>query len=533
MTGRSRVERIAASPTVVGAITTLIVIIAVFLAYNASNGLPFVPVYRVSAELPNAARILRNNEVRIGGHRIGVIESIETTQDKQTGGAAAKLNLKLDKSVKPIPATSLVRVRYRSTFGLKYLEIVPRPGPGLPEGGTIPITQAVPQTEFDAINNTFDQRTRENIRRNLENFGNAFAARGASLNVAIENLNPLFRALKPVADRLVAPETRLDRFFPALAETARIVAPVAAEQSQLFTNMAITFGALASDPQALQDTITSGVPTLQTAIRVLPFQRVFLANFAELSRLLRPGVHQLRLALPDLNDALRIGTPVLKRLPSYNQKLEDVFRALRGLVQQPQTLVTLQRLTDTFQNADLAAEHIVPYQTVCNYWNYWFTLLPEHLTQLETAGGAGTSQRIELVQTPTGQFGGIPLQQQGGLGGYTGVTANGRAGVLSPPAGQFRPHGYAPLPTDPPALGILHGNPYGPALDSSGNADCQTGQVGYALGNAPIRDSNGNRVQSPSNPAVVQPDLPGSAGRTGLYYHRNGTREFNHPFPNP
>ena len=40
----------AASPTLVGAITTLIVILAVFLAYNANNGLPFVP------ELPGLRR---------------------------------------------------------------------------------------------------------------------------------------------------------------------------------------------------------------------------------------------------------------------------------------------------------------------------------------------------------------------------------------------------------------------------------------------------------------------------------------------
>ena len=41
---------VAASPTMVGAITTLIVVVAVFLAYNANNGLPFVPVYRVSVD---------------------------------------------------------------------------------------------------------------------------------------------------------------------------------------------------------------------------------------------------------------------------------------------------------------------------------------------------------------------------------------------------------------------------------------------------------------------------------------------------
>ena len=34
---------LASSPTMVGAITVLIVIVAVFLAYNANTGLPFVP----------------------------------------------------------------------------------------------------------------------------------------------------------------------------------------------------------------------------------------------------------------------------------------------------------------------------------------------------------------------------------------------------------------------------------------------------------------------------------------------------------
>ena len=29
----------------IGAATTLVVIVAVFLAYNANNGLPFVPTY--------------------------------------------------------------------------------------------------------------------------------------------------------------------------------------------------------------------------------------------------------------------------------------------------------------------------------------------------------------------------------------------------------------------------------------------------------------------------------------------------------
>ena len=245
----------------VGAVTVLIAIVAVFLAYNANNGLPFVPVYRVSVEVPNAARLTTNNEVRIGGHRVGVVESIEPVQTSEaqttadsgetvaagaandTGGLGALVNLKLDKSAEPLPQDSIFRVRYKSAFGLKYLEVVRGNGEDAPEGYTfdgtddggvctLPATTEEPpgsgaagngcfqeQTEFDDIANTFDTETRENARRNLVGYGDAFAGRGFSLNLALENLKPLIVNLKPVSDVLIEPATRLERFFPALGRT--------------------------------------------------------------------------------------------------------------------------------------------------------------------------------------------------------------------------------------------------------------------------------------------------------------------------
>src|SRR3954469_22206562 len=134
----------------VGAITTLIVIVAVFLAYNANNGLPFVPTYKVSADICDAARLAPNNEVRIGGNRVGVVSSIDTVPAPPNSGCEAadgssastvgKLDLKLYKGADPLPADSTVRVRYRSSFGLKYLEIARGTSEtGLPDGAGLPV----------------------------------------------------------------------------------------------------------------------------------------------------------------------------------------------------------------------------------------------------------------------------------------------------------------------------------------------------------------------------------------------------------
>jgi ABC-type transporter Mla subunit MlaD len=540
MRGRNPISSLAASPTMVGAITTLIVIVAVFLAYNANNGLPFVPVYRVSVEVPNAARLVNNNEVRIGGSRVGVVESIEAVQP--TGGEAteppsegaatdeeefggqnpddvvAQLNLKLDKTAEPIPTDSVFRVRYRSSFGLKYLEITRGDAEGAPEGYVFDNPQNfVAQTEFDDINNTFDSETRENSRTNLVGFGDGLAGRGISLNVAFEELDPLFRNLKPVATALAAPETRFARFFKELGENASIVAPVAEEQAELFTNMAITFAAISEDVAALQETISEGPPTLETGIRLLPRQRPFLRAFTRLSNELAPGVADLRPTLPILNEAITVGTPVLRESVATSEKLKGVLRALNQLAQRPSTKASLTRLSDLFDSARPFAEYVNPVQTVCNYVNYWTTFIPNALSDRDAVGYNLRQQLIGLpsggvnVANPAGNIE-LPGVVQAPLAGYSGIQANAKSGLADPDGpGVFKPY------ENP----IVHAPGFsGPTGQEGidGGDDCQGGQTGYALGE--LRRPG----QPASNPGFAPSNLPGSRGPTTLFWNQDGTR---------
>ena len=539
MRGRGPLASLSASPTMVGAVTTLIVIVAVFLAYNANNGLPFVPVYRVSVEIPNAARLVGNNEVRIGGHRVGVIESIDAIQTDEasttaqsegsealaghTGGTIARLNLKLDKATGELPKDSVFRVRYRSSFGLKYLEIVRGTGEGAPEGFTFDGTDdgatcALPidperfaasisdparngcfqaQTEFDDINNTFDTKTRTAGRENLVGFGNAFAGRGTSLNDAIASLEPLFRGLGPLARVLSDEDTELARFFKELGDSARIVAPVAEEQAELFTNMAIAFNAISSDVAALQETIAEGPATLETGIRLLPRQQPFLEEFATLSSELRPGIEDLRATLPVLNDAIRVGTPVLERSVAMNRRLEGAFRELNQLVSQPSTKITLQRLEELFDAAKPLAKWVVPAQTVCNYWNYWFTFTPNGLSDRDQVGYAF---RQALAEYPAS------AEVESPMNGYAAVQASGRTSAAE--GKKFEPY----------KVPILNGSPYQPTGQK--NVDCQGGQRGYTPTMGALRVPG----QGLNNPASGVSDLPGSRGPTTLFYNDQNQR---------
>src|SRR3977135_3824586 len=100
---RRRSTSLAGSPLLIGAVTTLIVVVAVFLSYNANNGLPFVPTYNISVALPEASGLQPSNQVRIAGTRVGVVSSLTPSQDPRTGRVTAIAHLKLEKSVEKLP----------------------------------------------------------------------------------------------------------------------------------------------------------------------------------------------------------------------------------------------------------------------------------------------------------------------------------------------------------------------------------------------------------------------------------------------
>ena len=117
MSRRRGSASIVANPVLVGAVTTLVVIVAVFLAYNANNGLPFVPTRQLNVQISNGANLVKGNEVREGGFRVGVVEQMEPVR-LPDGTVGAKLKLKLDKKVGALTVDTTVKIRARSALGL-------------------------------------------------------------------------------------------------------------------------------------------------------------------------------------------------------------------------------------------------------------------------------------------------------------------------------------------------------------------------------------------------------------------------------
>jgi virulence factor Mce-like protein len=489
---------IVASPVLVGAVTVLVAIVAVFLAYNANQGLPFVPTYDVSAELPGGSNLVVGNDVQVGGRRIGQVDKLRPGVDEKSGDTIAIIDMKLDKAVEPLPLDTFVKVRPRSPLGLKYVELtLGRSAKSYAAGDTIPLKNSTESIELEDFFSTFTEETRKNQRTAIEGFGNAFAGRGQSINQIVHNLVPFLTHAERVFRTLSDPQVRLGRLFVELRRFSGQIAPVAETYAQLFSDMATTFEALSRRPESLRATIEKSAPTLDAGIESFPVQRPFLADSEILFRRLEPVAAEIDRSFPTLSRALEVGTPVLEKAPALYDRTEQVLAALNAAAENPSTLLALQDLDDAFGVAAPLVEYIAPYQTVCNYWNYYWTSISEHIS--EPVRG-GTIQRVLLRSDNR--------RQDNRLSDSTGerpvdIPANEAAIGAENAAG--------PLET-------LHGHAYGPAIDAAGNADCQTGQRGYLerliTGSRYGVQQGTDGAALGGNHIVADSNIPGLAGPT-------------------
>ena len=506
-TGRQ--ASIVASPVLIGALTMLVIIVAVFLAYNANQGLPFVPTFDVKAELEGGQNLVVSNDVRVGGYRVGAVDKIVPGVNPKTGKATAIVHMKLDKKIEPIPKDTRVYVRPRSNLGLKYIEVtLGRSSEALRPGDTIAISQSRTPIELDEYFSTFNEDMRQNTQDALEGFGNALAGRGESINIAIREFVPFFTHLTPVMTTLSDPRTRLNQFFRATSRFSGEIAPVANVYADLFSNMATTFEALGRDENALRATIERGPPTLDAGIASFPVQRPFLADSARLFRALRPVADQFEISLPKLREALIVGRPVLRRAPPFYDRTRAVFASLRDLVEQPATLLGLKDLTTTIKVGAPLVEFVAPYQTVCNYTVFWLTGLSEHVSEDVRFGTAQRSGLKSDNRTQDNRISTSDSERPADIPDNQDPQTDPAQTQRGP--GRGRDQAGDPLTT-------LHRQNYAPAIDAQGNADCQTGQTGYLDG--PLAE--GFRYPPTNDPnrlggshVVVDPDTPGLAGRT-------------------
>jgi hypothetical protein len=225
----------------------------------------------------------------------------------------------------------------------------------------------------------------------------------------------------------------------------------------------VTFGALASQKEALRETVaglpsveSAGTEALRAARPVLEDGRAFLADAMPGLRVLRPASH-------DLDAALDAGVPVLDRTPRLARRLSAALREVDRLARDPAAPSTLRRLRATALSLRPTLEFAVPGQTRCNYLG----LFGRNASSAVSEGDAsGTWLRFIILAQPPEMF-------------------------------------AAPAP-----VGGLHVNPYANTGAPSQGGECEAGREpwlpGQRIGHVP--GSQGGATEDTNPQTVVPPN---------------------------
>lgn len=358
----------ASTPVLIGAVTVLVAIIAVFLAYNANSGLPFVPRYTLHVQFQNAEELTPNADVHLGGDYIGAVTNIQAARDS-AGHPIAVATLALNKSVQPLPANSTFLIRLKGSIGLKYVQVTPgNSRHGLTDGATVPVSQTGAEVDLDQLYNMFNAPTRHGITISTGEFAYGLAGRGMDLNSAIHAFVPLVTDLGPVMRNLSSRKTDLAGFFHGLESFSSAVAPVAQQQADLYSNLDTTFTGLARVAVPyLQNWISQTPPTFQEVINQAPSIDPFLTDTAALFKELEPGFSTLHLSAPVLTEAETAGIRNLPGTVSLDQELATLAQHLEHFGRNPTVTAGLDRLILLARSLKPPLAFLTPVQSTCNY----------------------------------------------------------------------------------------------------------------------------------------------------------------------
>ncbi len=348
---RQAASEVFDNPILIGTITILVVIVAVYLSYIAENGLPFIPTYKINIDVANAAELVKNADVRIGGARVGQVLTITPEPaTKQWPHPFARLSLSLESNLDPLPPDTRYQVRLASVLGGKYVEIIPgtTKAGGLPDGGTFTLNtdprlnHNIPFVDLDTAFATFGPKTQRGLRSAVAEFGDAVAGRGTQFNDSITSLRQLIGPLQSLLALFADPSTRVSDFISGLSATTAALAPVAPTISALLNDSATTFQAL--DTPALGQAIDQLPATESLGTTVLTNSLPVLTEAASVVQSLKPAAALLPKASNRLDQILLSATPVFRDVPPVASELQTALQAVDALAKDPASTQTFKVL---------------------------------------------------------------------------------------------------------------------------------------------------------------------------------------------
>src|SRR4051812_33632063 len=125
----------------------------------------------------SAGQLVKDDDVQVGGRRIGSVRSIELTQDNQ-----AAIKIVVQKPYAPLHVGTKATIRLTSLSGVanRYIALVPAPdsAPKLADGARLDTDSTTTVVDLDQVFNTLDQSTRDDLSGVIKGLATQYSGAG-------------------------------------------------------------------------------------------------------------------------------------------------------------------------------------------------------------------------------------------------------------------------------------------------------------------------------------------------------------------
>ena len=295
------------APARIAAIAALAaVVIALAVVLFGGGG-----AHRYELLFQNAAQLVPDNQVLIGGQPVGSVEAIELTEDN-----LAKVVVSVEQELHE-GSTATIRATSLSGVANHYVSIAPGPNsnPPLGDDATLGLASTTTPIDIDQLFNTFPPSVRRGLEQFIEGNAGIYAGRGADANDTFKYIGVGFNRAGAFLGELSADERLLSRFLVSSSRLATAASERSDQLASAIANAGTAFDAIATENVALGRSIELLAPTFRQANTTFVNLRAALDD-------LEPLIDASGTATKGLAPFLREFRPVLS-------KAVPVFRNLR------------------------------------------------------------------------------------------------------------------------------------------------------------------------------------------------------------
>ncbi|MBK5109981.1 MAG: MCE family protein [Thermoleophilia bacterium] len=312
-----------------GALVCVVVLLG-FLIFGGNGG------YKYKLEFQTAGQIVSGNQILVGGHPIGTVDSVELNAKN-----LAEMEITVDQPLHQ-GSTAIIRKSSLSSVHNHYVSMSPGPDnlPLIPEGTTLGGDQTTTAVELDQVFDVFDEKTRKGWSNWIRGTAAIYAGEAAEgANKTFKYSGPAFSSTQRLMAELSDQDAGLDKF---VKNTSGLVTTLAGESdslTELVSNANTALGAIASENESLSLALQELPPTLRQANTTLVNLRFALDDLRPFVAATGRGADAglAKFLRDDLRPVLVRAKPVFSDLataaskPGANNDLNAVFDSLKPL----------------------------------------------------------------------------------------------------------------------------------------------------------------------------------------------------------